>query len=129
MLRNSEGEVLMMLVQTSTEPLAAAGWVAPEPFVTKARDGVTDIHGLLYKPSTFDASSSYPVLNYLYPGPQTGSIGSRAFSAARRDKQAVAELGFVVVELDAMGTPGRSKSFHDAYYCLLYTSPSPRDRG
>ena len=115
-LRNSEGEVLMTLAQTSTEPLAAAGWVAPESFVTKARDGVTDIHGLLYKPSTFDASSSYPVLNYLYPGPQTGSIGSRAFSAARRDKQAVAELGFVVVELDAMGTPGRSKSFHDAYY-------------
>jgi dipeptidyl aminopeptidase/acylaminoacyl peptidase len=56
------------------------------------------------------------VLNYLYPGPQTGSVGSRAFSAARRDKQAIAELGFVVVELDAMGTPGRSKSFHDAYY-------------
>jgi dipeptidyl aminopeptidase/acylaminoacyl peptidase len=84
--------------------------------VTKARDGLTAIHGLLYKPSNFDESLSYPVLNYLYPGPQTGSVGSRAFSAARRDKQAVAELGFVVVELDAMGTPGRSKSFHDAYY-------------
>lgn len=115
-LRNKQGEVVMTLAQTTTQALAGAGWVAPEPFVTQARDGVTAIHGLLYKPSNFEASQSYPVLNYLYPGPQTGSVGSRAFSAARRDKQAVAELGFVVVELDAMGTPGRSKSFHDAYY-------------
>jgi dipeptidyl aminopeptidase/acylaminoacyl peptidase len=106
----------MTLAQTTSDGLVAAGWVAPEPFVTQARDGATDIHGLLYKPSNFDASQKYPVLNYLYPGPQTGSVGSRAFSAARRDKQAVAELGFIVVELDAMGTPGRSKSFHDAYY-------------
>ena len=115
-LRRANGEVLLTLAETSLDRLLAAGWVAPEPFVTKARDGLTTIHGLLYKPSNFDESLSYPVLNYLYPGPQTGSVGSRAFSAARRDKQAVAELGFVVVELDAMGTPGRSKSFHDAYY-------------
>lgn len=115
-LRNDQGEVVMTLAQTTSDALVAAGWAAPEPFVTQARDGATDIHGLLYKPSNFDASQKYPVLNYLYPGPQTGSVGSRAFSAARRDKQAVAELGFIVVELDAMGTPGRSKSFHDAYY-------------
>jgi len=70
----------------------------------------------MYKPSNFDPSQRYPVLNYLYPGPQSGSVGSRAFRAARSDKQAVAELGFIVVEVDAMGTPGRSKSFHDAYY-------------
>lgn len=115
-LRNDQGEVVMTLAQTTSDALVAAGWLAPEHFVTQARDGVTDIHGLLYKPSNLDASQKYPVLNYLYPGPQTGSVGSRAFSAARRDKQAVAELGFIVVELDAMGTPGRSKSFHDAYY-------------
>jgi dipeptidyl aminopeptidase/acylaminoacyl peptidase len=115
-LRSATGEVLLTLANTSTERLIDAGWVAPEPFVTKARDRLTDIHGLLYRPSNFDESLQYPVLNYLYPGPQTGSVGSRAFSAARRDKQAVAELGFIVVELDAMGTPGRSKSFHDAYY-------------
>ena len=115
-LRNDQGEVVMTLAQTTSDALVAAGWVAPEPFITQARDGATEIHGLLYKPSNFDASQKYPVLNYLYPGPQTGSVGSRAFSAARRDKQAVAELGFIVVELDAMGTPGRSKSFHDAYY-------------
>jgi dipeptidyl aminopeptidase/acylaminoacyl peptidase len=115
-IRSAEGELVMQLASPQLDGLRAAGWVAPEPFVTKARDGQTAIHGLLYKPSRFDPDSSYPVLNYLYPGPQTGSVGSRAFSAARRDKQAIAELGFVVVELDAMGTPGRSKSFHDAYY-------------
>lgn len=115
-IRDRDGAVLQELGQTDISQLLAAGWVAPEPFVVKARDQLTDLYGLLYKPSNFDPASSYPVLNYLYPGPQTGSVGRRSFSPARSDKQAVAELGFVVVEVDAMGTPGRSKSFHDAYY-------------
>ncbi len=70
----------------------------------------------MYRPSNFDSTRKYPVLNYLYPGPQSGSVGTRSFVAARGDKQAVAELGFVVIEVDAMGSPMRSKSFHDAYY-------------
>lgn len=115
-LRDRDGEELMLLEQTDISELLAAGWVPPEPFTVKARDGQTDLYGLLYRPSDFDPDASYPVLNYLYPGPQSGSVGSRAFSASRRDKQAIAELGFIVVEVDAMGTPGRSKSFHDAYY-------------
>ncbi len=115
-LRDRDGNVLQQLGETDINELLASGWVAPEPFVVKARDQQTDLHGLLYKPSNFDPMQSYPVLNYLYPGPQSGSVGSRSFSPARGDKQAVAELGFVVVEVDAMGTPGRSKSFHDAYY-------------
>lgn len=68
----------------------------------------------MYRPSHFDPARSYPV-NYLYPGPQSGSVGSRSFRASRGDKQAIAELGFIVVEVDAMGTPGRSKEFHDTY--------------
>lgn len=115
-IRDRDGAVLQELGQADISQLLAAGWVAPEPFVVKARDQQTDLYGLLYKPSNFNPASSYPVLNYLYPGPQTGSVGRRSFSPARSDKQAVAELGFVVVEVDAMGTPGRSKSFHDAYY-------------
>jgi dipeptidyl-peptidase 4 len=55
-------------------------------------------------------------VNNVYPGPQTGSTGSRAFTAARGDRQALAELGFIVVTIDGMGTPGRSKAFQDAYY-------------
>ena len=68
------------------------------------------------RPANLDPSKSYPVVNYLYPGPQSGSVGSRSFSASRSDKQSIAELGFIVVEVDAMGTPMRSKSFHEAYY-------------
>jgi len=70
----------------------------------------------MYRPARFDSTRKYPVVNYLYPGPQSGSVGTRSFVPARGDKQALAELGFIVVELDAMGTPTRSKSFHDAYY-------------
>jgi hypothetical protein len=61
-------------------------------------------------------SKKYPIINNIYPGPQTGSVGSRQFSAARGDTQAIAELGFVVVQIDGMGTPWRSKRFHAAYY-------------
>jgi dipeptidyl aminopeptidase/acylaminoacyl peptidase len=115
-IRNTEGEVVMELEKMDITDLVASGWVPPIPFTVKARDSITDLYGIMYKPSNFDPSKKYPILNYLYPGPQSGSVGSRSFTATRRDKQAVAELGFVVVEVDAMGTPGRSKSFHDAYY-------------
>ena len=115
-VRNTVGDLILPLEEADTSALVDAGWVAPEAFVVKARDQLTDLYGLLYRPSNFDPARSYPVLNYLYPGPQSGSVGSRSFQPARRDKQAVAELGFIVVEVDAMGTPGRSKSFHDVYY-------------
>ncbi|MGM0545812.1 MAG: DPP IV N-terminal domain-containing protein [Bacteroidota bacterium] len=115
-IRNLEGEVVSELEEADINPLKENGWQAPEPVTVKARDGETDLYGLMYKPTNFDSTKTYPVLNYLYPGPQSGSVGSRAFSAARSDKQALAELGFIVVEVDATCTPGRSKSFHDACY-------------
>ena len=115
-IRDKAGKIVMSLEKADASALIKKGWVAPETFVVKARDNLTDLYGLLYKPSNFNPKYSYPILNYIYPGPQAGSVGSRSFRAARRDKQAIAELGFIVVEVDAMGTPGRSKSFHDAYY-------------
>ena len=115
-VRNLDGNVLAELERAGISALISSGWRPPEPFTVKARDGETDLYGLMYKPTGFDPSRSYPVLNYLYPGPQSGSVGSRSFRASRGDKQAIAELGFIVVEVDAMGTPGRSKAFHDAYY-------------
>jgi dipeptidyl aminopeptidase/acylaminoacyl peptidase len=115
-IRNLNGEVIMRLEEADITALENNGWVAPIPFTVKARDNSTDLFGLMYKPSDFSASKKYPILNYLYPGPQSGSVGSRSFMPSRGDKQALAELGFIVVEVDAMGTPGRSKSFHDAYY-------------
>lgn len=115
-LRNHAGQLVAELERADISRLAATSWQPPVPFVVKARDGTTDLHGLMYKPSSFDPARAYPVINYLYPGPQAGSVGSRSFRASRGDKQSLAELGFVVVEVDAMGTPGRSKEFHDAYY-------------
>ena len=115
-VRDMDGRVRMELGEADISRLVASGWQAPIPFDVKARDGETDLYGLMFRPSDFDPSRTYPVINYLYPGPQSGSVGSRSFRAAHRDLQSLAELGFVVVELDAMGTPMRSKSFHETYY-------------
>ncbi len=115
-IRDMAGTTVMPLEEADISQLVNMGWQPPTPFTVKARDGQTDLYGLMYKPTNFNPSNSYPVLNYLYPGPQSGSVGSRSFRASRSDKQSLAELGFIVVEVDAMGTPGRSKSFHDAYY-------------
>ena len=115
-LRDLDGDVVVELERADISRLLATGWEPPVPFTTKARDGVTDLYGLMYPPADLDPNLEYPVVNYLYPGPQTGSVGSRSFSGARRDHMALSELGFVVIEVDAMGTPKRSKSFHAAYY-------------
>lgn len=110
------GDVVLELERADAARVMDAGWQPPIPFTVTARDGITDLHGLLFRPTHFDPSLKYPVINYIYPGPQSGSVGRRTFSVARRDHQAMAELGFVVVTLDAMGTPMRSRSFHEAYY-------------
>ena len=115
-LRDRDGKLLDTLDKADVSRLVAAGWKPVTPITVKARDGVTDLYGLLYKPSNFDPARKYPIVNRIYPGPQTGSVGSRNFSSARGDSQALAELGFIVVEIDGMGTPWRSKKFHDAYF-------------
>ncbi|MBI4477712.1 MAG: DPP IV N-terminal domain-containing protein [Acidobacteria bacterium] len=115
-VRDMDGKQLLLLERTDIRRLQAAGWKPPEPITVKARDGVTDLYGLMFKPTTLDPSKKYPIINNIYPGPQTGSVRGRSFSAARGDTQALAELGFVVVQIDGMGTPWRSKKFHEAYY-------------
>ena len=107
-LRDRRGRPLMTLEEADISDLVDSGWQPPMPFSVKARDGATDLYGLLFRPMDFDENAKYPVVNYLYPGPQSGSVGSRSFRASHRDLQSIAELGFVVIELDAMGTPGRS---------------------
>ena len=89
----------------------ATGWKPPMQIKMTAADGKTDIYGMLFRPTNFDPTKKYPIINNAYPGPQSGSVGSRAFTAARGDKQALAELGFVVVSIDGTGTPNRSKAF------------------
>ena len=115
-LRNGTGEKIIDLETADISELKANNWQEPVEFTVKARDEKTDIYGIMCLPSNYDESKKYPVLNYIYPGPQSGSVGTYNFRPVWRDFQAVAELGFVVVAVDAMGTPMRSKSFHDAYY-------------
>jgi dipeptidyl-peptidase-4 len=115
-LRDVDGKLIAELERADISKLLATGWRPPQPIVVKARDGATDLYGLLYRPTHLVPGRKYPIVNHIYPGPQTGSVGSRAFSVARGDAQALAELGFVVVEIDGMGTPWRSKKFHEAYY-------------
>ena len=115
-VRDLSGRLVQTLERADIARLLATGWRPPTPFTVKARDGRTDIYGLMFTPSTLDSTRKYPIINYIYPGPQSGSVGTRSFSPARGDHQALAELGFVVVAIDGMGTPGRSKAFMDAYY-------------
>ena len=116
-LRDLNGKNVLTLEKADISPLIATGWKPPMRITVKARDGKTDLYGLMYSPTTLDTSDAiFPIINHIYPGPQTGSVGGRSFSPARGDAQALAELGFVVVEIDGTGTPWRSKSFHDAYY-------------
>ena len=115
-VRDANGRVVQTLERADISRLVATGWKPPMPIKMKARDGKTDIYGLMYTPSKLDSSRKYPIINNIYPGPQSGSVGSRSFSPARGDNQALAELGFVVVQIDGMGTPGRSKAFADTYY-------------
>ena len=115
-VRDLNGRLLQSIEKADISRLVATGWRPPTPIKVKARDGKTDLYGLMFTPSTLDSTKKYPIINYIYPGPQSGSVGSRSFSPARGDHQALAELGFVVVAIDGMGTPGRSKAFADAYY-------------
>ncbi len=116
LLRDIESGTVMDLEKADISELLAEGWVPPVPFSVKARDGETDLYGLMFKPSDFDETKKYPIINYIYPGPQSGSVRSMSFYASRGDNQAIAELGFIVVAINAMGTPMRSKSFHETYY-------------
>ena len=115
-LRDATGRQILELEKADITKLVATGWKPPAPITVKARDGATDLYGLMFTPTNLDPAKTYPIVNHIYPGPQTGSVGGRTFSAARGDAQSLAELGFVVVEIDGMGTPWRSKRFHEAYY-------------
>jgi dipeptidyl aminopeptidase/acylaminoacyl peptidase len=115
-LRDLNGKTIVTLETADITRLRATGWKPPMPITVKARDGKTDLYGLMYVPTNLDRTKKYPIVNHIYPGPQTGSVGGRSFSPSRGDAQSLAELGFIVVEIDGMGTPWRSKSFHDAYF-------------
>jgi dipeptidyl-peptidase-4 len=112
-----DGRVVRTVEEADISRLLEAGWRPPETFTVKARDGVTDLWGLMFKPARFDPSRMYPVIENIYPGPQIGSVRTWGFSASGRgDAHALAELGFIVIQLDHMGTPARSKAFLDTWW-------------
>ena len=115
-LRSIDGKLVTTLAKTDISRLVASGWKPATPFSVKAHDGTTDIYGLLFTPTHLDPNKKYPIIDYIYPGPQGGSVGSWSFAASRGDNQALAELGFVVVVLEGTSNPLRSKSFHDMSY-------------
>ncbi|NTE03642.1 prolyl oligopeptidase family serine peptidase [Agrobacterium tumefaciens] len=114
--REINGKLVTPIEKTDVSRLAATGWKAPIPVSVKAGDDKTAIYGLVFTPTKMDAGKKYPVIDYIYPGPQGGSVGSWGFAASRGDHQALAELGFIVVLMEGTSNPNRSKSFHDMSY-------------
>ena len=114
--RTKDGSQVRALEQTDTSELTNAGWKAPVPFRGKAKDGATDLHGLIWKPSNFDASKKYPIVELVYTGPQAFFVPKTFAAALRNGQQQIAELGFIAVMVDGRGTTGRSRAFHEFSY-------------
>lgn len=111
------------LARGSTAALESAGWRAPERFVAKGRDGETDIWGVVYRPTNHDPSRKYPVVEQIYAGPH-GHFVPKSFRVHRKPCE-LAELGFIVVQIDGMGTNWRSKAFQDVAWRNLHDSGFP----
>jgi dipeptidyl aminopeptidase/acylaminoacyl peptidase len=109
--RASDGKQVCDLERADANELYKTGWRAPERFVAKGRDGRTDIYGIIIRPANFDPAKKYPVVEEIYAGPQ-GAFVPKAFGTQTRQRS-IAELGFIVVQIDGMGTAFRSKAFHD----------------
>ena len=115
-LRSSDGSLVMNLETADLSSLFEAGYQFPEPFKAKADDGITDIYGVIYKPFDFDENKKYPLLEYVYPGPQTESV-NKSFSQRMDRLDRMAQLGFVVITLgNRGGHPDRSKWYHNYGY-------------
>jgi dipeptidyl-peptidase 4 len=111
LLRQADGTKLLELAKADVSALEKKGWKPPERFVAKGRDGTTDIHGIILRPSNFDPKKKYPVIEYIYAGPHDQHVSKRFQAYSRRME--LAELGFIIVQCDGMGTNWRSKAFHD----------------
>ena len=117
-------KVLMTIEKCEISELYKTGWKMPEVYSSKGRDGKTDIWGMIYRPTNFDPSKKYPVIEYIYAGPHSSFV-PKSFSASYKSYAALAELGFVVVQIDGMGTSNRSKAFHDVCWRNLKDAGFP----
>jgi dipeptidyl aminopeptidase/acylaminoacyl peptidase len=124
-LRDLNGKLTSNIEKTDLSRLLATGWKPPVPVNLIAADQKTAIYGLVFKPTKMQVGKKYPVIDYIYPGPQGGSVGSWSFTASRGDHQALAELGFIVVVIEGTGNPLRSKDFHDRSYGNMSVNTLP----
>ncbi|MFC0875502.1 DPP IV N-terminal domain-containing protein [Saccharicrinis sp. FJH2] len=122
--KTADGTILKILEEADISDLLAANWRKPEVFVAKARDGKTDIWGNIYYPTNFDPEKTYPIIEYIYAGPQ-GSFAQKSFRPYNYPFSGLAELGFIIVQMDGMGTSNRSKAFHDVCYKNLKDAGFP----
>ncbi len=120
-----DGKVIMKLEEANIEGLLATGWKMPEIFTAKGRDGSTDIWGMIIRPSNFDPSKKYPVIEYIYAGPHDSFVPKSFVVDSRGSLHELAELGFIVVQMDGMGTSNRSKAFHDVCWKNLKDAGFP----
>jgi dipeptidyl aminopeptidase/acylaminoacyl peptidase len=109
--RTSDQTLLMTVEKADASALLATGWRPPEPFIAKGRDGKTDIYGVIVRPSNFNPAKKYPVIEYIYAGPHDSFVPKTW--GVQYGMQSQAELGFIVSQIDGMGTSNRSKAFHD----------------
>ncbi|TWU00660.1 Prolyl tripeptidyl peptidase precursor [Botrimarina colliarenosi] len=121
--RAGDGGLVVELQRGDTAALEAAGWRAPQRFVAKGRDGKTDIYGVVCRPTNFDPAKKYPVVEEHYAGPHASHCPKR-FATLHRSQQ-FADLGFIVVQLDGMGTDHRGKAFHDVCWKNLVDGGFP----
>lgn len=122
--RTSDVSVVAGLQRCDVSALQAEGWQMPEVFCAKGRDGQTDIWGNIYRPMHFDASKSYPVVEFIYAGPHDSHV-DKDFKPAHHLVSKLVELGFIVVSIDGMGTSNRSKAFHDVCWKNLKDAGFP----
>ena len=122
--RTSDASVVAGLQRCDVSALQAEGWQMPEVFCAKGRDGQTDIWGNIYRPMHFDASKSYPVVEFIYAGPHDSHV-DKDFKPAHHLVSKLVELGFIVVSIDGMGTSNRSKAFHDVCWKNLKDAGFP----
>lgn len=115
-LRDNKGKILMELAKPDLKRLYEIGWQMPERFMVKAKDGVTDLYGVMWKPVDFDSTKKYPVISYVYPGPQTEAVPF-GFTVSGSNNMALAQVGFIVVNFGHRGgSPMRDKWYHTYGY-------------
>jgi dipeptidyl-peptidase-4 len=121
--RSADGRRVCLLEQSDTSELLESGWQPPEPFVAKGRDGKTDIYGIICRPPNLNPAKKYPVIESIYAGPQNSYV-PKSFSIGPRFRS-LTEAGFIVVQVDGMGTANRSKAFHDVCWKNLKDAGFP----